>query len=268
MDNDKENADLCQTCFGRGKIRDKETLLMKDCPSCKGHSSYDSVKDISQIELDFAEIPAAYRGILFDRKKIEREHPEAAQRADYIKYLDVLSDIYAGIADGRKLARSYFISAPQGNGKLSWVYSCIQLAMTKGFTVVPYLDSYQYDLLFKHFRYNVEPKKGMASIDSFFTVDYCFIKPIVGVLTNRDLQLIKTLVDARARNGLGTIVVSRFPYHYILQAEQTMKDCITFDSGYEGFSKMLYIGSSPSYMSSILPNRYGNTSIEKEFDEF
>jgi len=232
-------VEVCRKCFGRRKVQSGNIMI--PCPDCNEQKEVEAIESVQPGTLDKIAIPELYRGKVFNRAVIERDHSADTARQDFNLYLDTLLGIYTNIAEGVKLDKSYYIFAPQGYGKTNWVYSCMQLALGNGLSVTPYYDTYQYDLLHKYYRYNYEPRKDLANITDFYNADLCFIKPQVGVITNRDFQLIKTLLDCRARNGLPTIVVSRFQLGYVLKVEKTMTECIEHDLSYVGFSKMAYI---------------------------
>lgn len=247
-----DSFDTCPKCGGAGiyKITKDGYDYFVDCEECEKRKMSGETKEImtDDMTLDKYKIPQEYRNKIFYVTNLDRY----SDRVDNLKLLEfkkTLSGIYRKIESSGLIKNSYFIHLDDLEVEYNFVFSCIQTALQKGLTAVPYLDTMELDLLYINALYP-ERHKDLAdrvkfSLDSFFTADYCFIK-LCELLTKdtstRSIHILKTILDRRARQGKPTVLLSSKPYNYIKAIDPMFtKELIVPQKTSVGHSKFIYV---------------------------
>ena len=234
-----ETKTICKYCNGTG-IRIINGKAVR-CLLCSSADKF--VTDNKESKGNINErinilIPKKYVNNVFTPELIEM--PEHSQ--NFNGFIECLKDIYSKILLGESLDRSYYIFGYQGLGKQHWVYACIQECIKKNLTVAPYLDTKEILALAK--------KDGFDN--SILDSDLVFIKMSTGLIDIQDVQVVRMVLDRRARNDKPTVVVSRYSKSYINKIDKTIEKCFISNNEINSgnlceFSRLVYcpaIGNS------------------------
>lgn len=201
----------CEACSDRG-IRIIGGQAVK-CKECLNVPKRDSVVERTSIDVEKLirelNVPDFYVGREFEIEGLlTDENLDIAVRRDmlmkfYVKQMRVLFDEFSL---GKKLGNSYLIMAPQGNGKANLVYASMQMALKFGYSVSEYYDTGELTEM-----YFANDERFRAVVEA----DVCFVKMQTAFLNKKDTQIVKLILDRRARRNLPTIVTSRFNMKYL-----------------------------------------------------
>lgn len=211
----------CFTCGGYG-FDDRE------CPEChKVKGSIDLFdKDDRTIEnfvkkAEFISVPQEYIGIQWHKDYILADCKHLEKDLLFLRFLQQLEKMHKIFGDGRIPGRSVFICASQGMSKQTFAYSCMQLAMSNGFTVAPLLDTLELKRLIVVSAENPKYKFcGKVNFDKYIASDVLFVTVSKTSYAKEAYMVINDLLDKRARKGLPTFVISRY----------TLQEMSEFDS--------------------------------------
>lgn len=209
--NEGDSGDFCFTC-GNAGFPDKE------CPMCGRRAT------LSSMNLDFREdtpvllekldrfgIPGKYHGIMWDAEILLHSFPDKENDYAFQHYVQQLNKIHQLFVDGTISPKSAIIIAPAGYSKMTFAYSCMQLALDKGLTVAPFLDTLELKRLLVLAGENPRYKlNGKVDYDSYIMSDVLFVTVTKLGARQSSYEVIEELLDRRARKGLGTFVLSRF----------------------------------------------------------
>lgn len=132
--------------------------------------------------------------------------------------MDMIQNIFKS---GNIPDRSVIITAPAGYSKLIWAYSCMQYAITNGFSVAPLLDTTEIKRLLvlageRPLQQGLKREKnesfGVSSIEyeEYIEKDVLFFTVTKMEQRRGAAPIIAELLDKRARRGKGIIGISRF----------------------------------------------------------
>lgn len=187
------------------------------CPRCNTGVNKPTLTQEKVEELqENLNIPKEYRDIEFDPEIIKNSKSisqDIKEDPKFNFYLDNIKEIYNEITIGNSLKNSVFIIAPQGFGKTHFVYGCINSLINYGGTVAPYLDSKEI----------YEKLKKKEDLRELLKSDLCFIKMAAGLINKNDTQVVKLVVNKRARRSLSTIITSRFPVNYLNEIDMDLE---------------------------------------------
>lgn len=251
----------CKKCKDKTFIIENAKVLK--CTECNlGTKSV--ILDEDRVEELLDEImPEDYKGIIFDKsliKKDSRIPNDIKSNPSFDYYLDTIEKLYHLINTGEKINYSLLITAPQGMGKNSLVYSCMNSAIRNGKTVAPYMDSLELNnlLIGSDERYNY---KDQDLLDKIITSDVCFIK-IPETTFKSAIRSLKIVVDRRARRGLATIVTSRTNVNLIYKVDNNLESFIitnNFGKSASDFYRLRVV-SSPYLKTHTYNNKYVKNS--------
>ncbi len=237
------------------KCKDKtfiiENAKVYKCPECSVGTKGIILDEDKILLAQEGVIPENYRDLTFDKTRIKNDSRipiEIKQDPNFDYYLDTIERLYDLINSGEKLKYSLLITAPQGFGKNSLVYSCLNAAIRNGKTVAPYLDSLELNniIIGSDERYNYEDQEIMNKLTN---ADVCFIK-IPQTTYVSAIRSLKIIVDRRARKGLATIATSR----------NHVGKLLNMDSDLTNFFITNNFGDSPVdyYRLRVITSPYGN----------
>lgn len=202
---------ICQTCGSSYDPRFVDT----PCPECGkqyGHIPKPVPKPAQKIESDkLAFIPKHYVGrewsktLLLEEKKLDKNQ-------NFLnKFANILDVIHTSFSKGKLPTRSAIIVAPPRYSKITWAYSCMQLAEQKGLSVAPLLDTVE----LKRFML-IAAERPFHQIyktidyEEYLTADVCFITVTKTFKNQEAFRIILEILDSRSRKGLPTFIISRF----------------------------------------------------------
>lgn len=225
----------CDLCYGR-KIYLDDNGDPQECPKCASKKIVDVLQAIPEKKLVI--IPDAYKGVMWNENAV-RETPhlprETVMHDNFTIFLQRMTAMVGAFSIGKLPDRSCLIAAPPGSGKNHAVYASMQGALAAGLTVAPYYDVGQIR----------ELMKNEKMPESYWEAQVCFVKMMVGNITLSDIQVMKIVADRRARLGLPTIVMSRYPISYLSSGylEPSLVETVNTNVSRGDFFRFLYIAA-------------------------
>ncbi|NBH96622.1 hypothetical protein D7Y41_02755 [Anaerotruncus sp. 1XD22-93] len=199
----------CFTCGGHG-------LKDKVCPECglKHNSMNLDKKPVEAKKLVIAAkkclIPAGYTGVEWNEERLRMSHQERAKDQLFLRFVAQLDKVHSIFASGRLPAKSAIFIAPPQHSKMTFAYSCMQLALMHGFKVAPLLDSLEVKRLLVLAA--ERPQEIVLGIpyEEYVNADVVFITITKTTYRNSAYQIIQEMLDKRSRKGLPTFFLSRY----------------------------------------------------------
>ena len=200
----EEKKEFCYRCRGEGEVGG-----CKDCGT-------DKVKEIVEIEteeIDRLIIPKWYVKREWNKDIVIRDNPKYRHDPKFNRLVEQMDRAHQTFKEGRNVGISGIFVAPRKFSKMTWAYSCLQLAQANGLKTVPIMDTQQ----IKRF-ITINEQRPLAVKDEDFGCSYEeFIMADIVIMTvtksyyYRDAsQVIDLVLDMRSRYGKPTIVISRF----------------------------------------------------------
>lgn len=200
---------ICRNCGGSFDDRYIDT----PCPVCGRQYGKARMKNINTktLKQENLNIPKHYIGkewsksILLEDKKNDKNKNMLNQLAG------IMETVHNKFANGEIPSRSVLIVAPPRYSKVTWAYSCMQLAQAKGLSVAPLLDTVE----LKRFMLIAADKPfhelyNLIDYESYLTADVCFVTVTKTFKNQEAYQVILDLLDSRSRKGLPTYIISRY----------------------------------------------------------
>lgn len=221
------------TCPSCGGMR----MGNKVCEVCGAGSAKEKIVMKQEVMMETAEklfIPNHYVNKVFDAQKVREQHPSLSGTKELENYLSMLSLITDQLNNKYTQLSSLFISAPPGFGKEHFAYSLLQIAVTNGMTVFPYLDLGEVNRLVSAYERN--NTKDITKDIKFTDVDLYTAKVCVLKVPHSDnFESYKTalkIIDRRARRGLSTIILSRYNFKFFTSYDTfgEMKSLVKYDA--------------------------------------
>ncbi|GAA0101701.1 hypothetical protein UT300012_24160 [Paraclostridium bifermentans] len=208
--NKKKKA--CRTCGGKFDARYIET----PCPSCG--NTYGAPKPETLIEnKEFVQkakdltIPEQYIGRIWDKQVLLKDKEDDATNRHFNRFVTQLERIHSIFENGLLPAKSAIIVAPPKCSKAVWAYSCMQLAVGKGFSVAPILDTIELKRLLVLAGEKPTTKLyGGINYDEYMTSDVVFVTVTKTEYAYDAWKVILEILDRRSRRGLPTFILSRY----------------------------------------------------------
>ena len=199
----------CFDCGGEG-------LVGKPCPTC-GKIKEVGIKLTDQkpakiIEnSEIMEIPSQYVGVEWFKDKLIKCHADKECDMLFKNYAIQLDKVHSMFKEGFIPNKSGIIMAPRKYSKLTWAYSCMQLAKLHGFKVAPLLSTLEVHRLLVLGAYKPEKKLfNKIDYDEYLTSEVVFVTVTKTGYCVDAFEVIDELVDIRTRLGLPTFIISRF----------------------------------------------------------
>lgn len=236
MNNKKKK--ICFTCGGNPGPEFKET----GCPECGAKykiNSLDVIKEDKKL-YDKAKkivIPDYYLGKIFTKEQLIKEYPEQANKNLFKRYVNNLTKVQDQIAKGVLPKVSGIIIADPKFGKVTWAYSCMQLALANGFTVAPLISTQEVKRLFMmSIKYPNYKLYGEFSFDSYVNSDIMFVTVSKNLLHEVAYEDMSELLDIRSRRNLPTFFISRFDINQITSKDfnEYFKKSLDYDGTNNG----------------------------------
>lgn len=184
----------CYKCYDTGFLKSGERC---DCKK-------EVIEANDMDSLDF--IPNKYYKVLLNPSLINAVTPE---------YPDELINLQENILRAMVLKRNHFLYAPPNSSKTVFVYSVLQQLYVYNVNIYPYLDLNELKLVLSMLDSN---SKDIPYLRDTFVDPYTLFEvPVLFVKTpirsdGGTYETLRTILDRRARRGLGTIIVSDIPW--------------------------------------------------------
>lgn len=255
----EEKIIKCKICRDTGMIIDVKNKKSVKCNHCH---SYNILNQLNEVHIDVVNdradelgIPTVYKEkeflpeLIKKNEAILRNFREDPMMELYIRKLNYLHN---QISVGVKLENSFIIMAPQGYSKNHFVYCSIREALKYGYSVAPYMDTEEW----------LELKiKDKVKFKEYLRRDLVFVKLLPAYISVDDTQMMKYIVDKRARLDLPTIVTSRFNTSFLHYVELHLENNI----GLIEVEKYDY--SKLKEITGIYPRDYSNLVKKLEDEE-
>ena len=215
MANEKYSKE-CFTCGGYYDDRFKD----EPCPECgrwgKGTPVATEIAEKKEDVIKVAEvldIPREYQGIEWSRELLQRDHRDEMDNINFQRYCNQLEKIHELFGMGIVPNKSAFITAPPGYSKITWAYSCMQLAIARNHSVDWLLDTIEVKRLMVLASENPKYKLyNKVDYDQYMIADVCFITVTKTEYSQDSFKVIQEILDRRSRKGLATFILSRFDF--------------------------------------------------------
>lgn len=213
----------CYTC------RDEGLESPAGCPDCglvQGEN-YEVQRVVETTDLTDKAIPEYYHRRLWEKEILLRAKPELLNDRYFTNgsdaYVEQLNKAHDIFKNGGLPKTSAIIVAPQTFSKMTWAYSCMQLARAFNYNIVPLMDTQQ----LKYFITLSEEKPSSSYLKRFhFTyedlifADILFLTVSKGYYRRNAWEVIQQILDIRSRLGLATIILSRFNINEISEFDR------------------------------------------------
>lgn len=206
---------ICRTCEDKG--------LIGGCPVC--HKVFNSVKlkkvEVTTETLDSKSIPKDYLGVVWDKEKLIANHQMYIENTQFkflINQLDRMTEIFKR---GEIPNQSVIIIAPRSMSKVTFAFSCMQLAISNGYSVCPLLDNTQIKRINRLSSDNPTSwcLKNYPTIEEVLTADVLFM-----TVDNDNyataLRTIESIMEKRSRLDKATFVLTRYSLDKMSQFEK------------------------------------------------
>lgn len=211
VDKKMVSGGFCFVCGNQG-------FLDRDCPSCGKPAKRKSfnLEDEKSAEkfvkkVSITDIPARYHGVIWDASILEESKADKKNDYAFKNFVEQLEKINGVFAGGYLPAKSAIIIAPAGYSKMVFAYSCMQHAVSNGFSVGPILDTVELKRVLTLAGDNPQYKlNGTLNYEDYVMADVLFVTVTKLPAHEWAYQSIEELLDRRARKGLSTFILSRF----------------------------------------------------------
>lgn len=251
---------VCPICNGSGSVALPRSTKVISCPRCKNQLSGGVANAEVDTDVTLAEklmIPKRYIGKMFSIRDLEATVNADPDTVDSTLYLSTLNEFYSTVSVGGQYPYSLMVYSPQGCGKDEFVFTSMQMILSKGMTVAPYFDTSELNMIYNNALYNTNlsdltdtanPGSVTYNMNDLIYPDYCFIKvAVAGVNLKRNIQLLQMLVDQRARKGKPTIILSNFNINYLIKAEKSLDRFIVKQKSEFNYSQPYYVELKTNY---------------------
>lgn len=205
---------VCGTCGGEYDKRFVDTA----CPECGKQYGGNSATRLEEIDstkfnnaLEVLEIPKEYQKVKWSKVRFMKDNEEKMKDMSFMRFAEQLDKCHSIFDKGSVPSMSAIIIAPPKLSKLTWAYSCMQLALANHHSVTWLLDSQELKRLIVLGGDNPKYKLyNKITFDDYVMSDVCFVTITKTYARYEAYQMIMELLDKRARKGLATFFISRF----------------------------------------------------------
>lgn len=236
----------CFTCGGNFD----ERFIKTPCPECGtqyGNVNLEVKKKDSKFiaKTKSLDIPEQYIGVKWCKDILIKEKNSEASNRGFQAFCSQLEKVSQYFDNGLIPPKSAVVIAPPGYSKVTWAYSCMQLAVEHGFKVAPILDTIELKRLAvlasekPHYRlYN------KIDYDEYITSDICFVTVTKTDYALDGWRIILEILDRRSRQGLPTIILSRFDLETISKRDYNghFKNFVDYNGNQNGLKYPAIIG--------------------------
>lgn len=180
------------------------------CPECGLAPNRQKSRMVTNVSLD--EIPNYYKGKVWSSKQFWRYHTDKVDNYLYKDLITQMEKVHNSFREGKLPTRSGIFTSPPGTSKLTWCYSCLQLALHYGMSVAPIMDTAELKRMLVMSTERSYNYSGLT-LDDFLRKDVVFISVTKTEQRRGSASVIVDLLDKRARLGKPTFFVSRYSIH-------------------------------------------------------
>lgn len=205
----------CTACGRRGPAKGDDP-----CPKCGRYRKGLNLTAMNPVEVEhFVEksgrlgIPPEYIGSPWSPALFWASHGEVSdiEKAKLTNFMDKLKDIHDGFAAGELPKKSVMVIAPSNYSKVTWAYSCMQLALKHGRSVAPLLDTAEANRILTVMSQVPKFKMyGSITVEDYLTKEILFVTVAKSYLHTQAYQVILDLLSKRSRKGLATFIISSY----------------------------------------------------------
>lgn len=207
----------CYKCGNRGKEG--------GCPNC-GKTPAQAVLDITIPGETIAKtkrykeilIPEYYLTTIWSKEAFWKNHASQRTETALIRFIDQLEKVLQIFEAGTVPAKSAFIIAPNGYSKCIFAYTCMKLALNRGFTVAPLIDTTDLKRLFvSSTTKNDYRLYHNISMDDYILSDVVFITVVKSHMRYDAYLTVQDLIEKRLRFNKPTFIISEHSLEEISQ---------------------------------------------------
>lgn len=215
----------CYVCRdGEQNIDCSECGRQKDVPISEPLTDLMETSDYSKLL-----IPTFYRGVKFNSEQLIEQHAGDKHDTTFMKYANQLGKVHSIFEAGKLPPKSAIFVAPKTYGKVTFVYSCMQLAHLHGHKVFPMMDTEEIQRFITLSEQRpLQPIKGFGkdfnySYEDFLEADVVFITITKSVYRKNASQVIEQILDKRSRYDKPTFFISGFSMAEIGQFDYSQR---------------------------------------------
>lgn len=182
----------------------RDVGLKDGCPSC-GKRIEPTSEELMNIQ-----IPVKYRdSLVWDSEKLLTRWSSKTGDRQFNQYVKVMDALMKNAQNGIFPTKSMMFISEPGMGKHTFIYSLMNVYMSKGLTVAPMIDQNEYKrmVLSCADKYYSERAK---ELDTLIKSDFA-VMSIEPLNRYRAVESISSLVEKRANVGKATYVISNYP---------------------------------------------------------
>lgn len=197
----------CCTCGGHG-------FPDKVCPECGRKPVTKAKRKIIKKEKVVTKkctiIPEPYSNVMWSSDVLRMNHQEES-KSDMLfnRYVNQLERIFSLFYNKKIPAKSAIIIAPPQYSKVTFAYSCMQLALQNGFSVAPLYDSQEVKRIIT-LAADRPNQNYEINYEDYVNSDVVFITITKTVYREEAYAVIEEMLDKRSRRGLPTFFISRY----------------------------------------------------------
>lgn len=228
------------------------------CPKCgKDSSTPIDLGTISNVDkfinkCEFSLIPEKYIGIEWQREFLESDHDDLCSNISFRRFLDFCTKFHESFKLGIPTNKSTYIFAPPRFGKEWLAFSCMQMALSKGLKVAPYLDTLDLKRLIILGGENPSYKLyGRIDYDKYIVSDVLFVSVTHTRYFKEAYGILVELMTKRSRLGLPTYVISEYSIEELTEGSNKYVSGKWTDSSALGLNEMKY-----PVVAGFRPNKY------------
>lgn len=203
---EKQEKHHCFTCGGHG-FKDKV------CPECgmdlKKVKLNNVTNNVAVVSKTLG-IPLDYRGVTWSYEQLMDSCQMHCKNPVFQKWARQLEKIHALFAKGVIPTKSAIIIAPPSTSKVTWAYSCMQLAAANGLSVAPLLDTQEVKRLIVLAAERPNQRICDTTYEEYIGSDVMFITVTKTPYREEAYSIIEEILDKRSRRGLPTYFISRY----------------------------------------------------------
>lgn len=214
---------VCSTCGGEYDKR----YIDKPCPECGKMYGKSKTTDLNEVDnirfnsaMDTLEVPEAYRKVKWSKSTLLKYNADKLSDKTFMHYAEQLARAHATFDAGKIPNISAIVIAPPKMSKVTWAYSCMQLALENGHSVSWLLDTQEVKRLLvlggDNPRYKLYNK---IDYDNYIMADVVFVTITKTYAKGEAYSVILELLDKRARKGLPTFFISRYDLKQISRTD-------------------------------------------------
>lgn len=185
------------------------------CPRCGKDSrnviELETMKNVESFvnDCETTYIPHKFIGVLWNKHVLDVDHERYSNNPNFRKFISGCEKLHESFVNGNPIAKSVYLFAPPRFGKEYLVFSCMQLALSHGLSVAPYLDTIELKRLLVLGGENPKYKLyGKINYDDYMISDVVFVRVTNTSYIRDSYNNLLELISRRSRMGKSTYIIS------------------------------------------------------------